>query len=75
LTAVDDHGVADDEGGCVRTEPQDGGGDFAGLPIHPIGSCAITRSRPSAVPPVNRCIISVSTIPGHTALMRMFDDA
>ena len=28
LTAVDDHGVADDGGGCVRTEPEDGGGDF-----------------------------------------------
>jgi hypothetical protein len=28
LAAVDDHGLADDEGGCVRTQPQDGVGDF-----------------------------------------------
>jgi hypothetical protein len=46
-----------------------------GVPIRPIGSCAITLSRPSVVPPVNRCIISVSMIPGQTVLMRMFDDA
>jgi len=34
LAAVHDHGVADDEGGCIRTQPQDGIGDFFGL-AHP----------------------------------------
>ena len=36
---------------------------------------AITARRPSAVPPLKRSIIGVSTIPGHTALMRMFCEA
>ena len=47
----------------------------SGLPILPTGSCAITACRPSAVPPLKRSIIGVSMIPGHTALMRMFDGA
>jgi hypothetical protein len=45
------------------------------FPIRPIGSCAITASRPSEVPPVNCCIISVSMMPGQTALTRMLDCA
>jgi hypothetical protein len=28
LAAVDDHGVADHEGGRVRAQPEDGGGDL-----------------------------------------------
>src|SRR5205823_5755105 len=47
----------------------------SGFPIRPTGSCAITLSCPSGVPPVNRCIIGVSMIPGHTAFTRMFDCA
>jgi hypothetical protein len=34
LAAVDDHGVSDNEGGRIRTEPDNGGGDFLGL-AHP----------------------------------------
>ena len=47
----------------------------SGFPIRPTGSCAITPSRPSAVPPLNRYIIGVSMIPGHTAFTRIFDCA
>ena len=47
----------------------------SGLPILPTGSCAITACRPSAVAPLKRSIIGVSIIPGHTALIRMFDCA
>src|SRR5438477_13143438 len=47
----------------------------SGVPILAIGSCAMTLCSPSRVPPVNRCIIGVSIIPGHTALMRIFDCA
>src|SRR5881227_4053400 len=47
----------------------------SGFPIRPTGSCAITLSRPSGVPPLNRCIIGVSMIPGHTAFTRIFDCA
>src|SRR5215208_5499875 len=45
----------------------------SGVPILPTGSCTITACLPSGVPPLNRCIMRVSMIPGHTALMRMFD--
>ena len=31
LAAVDDHSVSNDEGSCVRTQPDDGGGDLFGL--------------------------------------------
>ena len=41
--------------------------------MRPMGSWAMTLSRPSAVPPVKRSIISVSMMPGQMALMRMFD--
>ena len=34
LAAVDDHGASDDEGGGVRAQPKDGGGDLLGL-AHP----------------------------------------
>src|SRR3712207_1128943 len=47
----------------------------SGLPIRPIGSCAITLPRPSGVPPLKRSIIGVSTMPGHTTFTRMFDFA
>src|SRR5438128_10853252 len=47
----------------------------SGFPIRPIGSCAITLSRPSGVPPLNRSIIGVLMIPGHTAFTRIFDFA
>src|SRR5688572_5220863 len=40
----------------------------AGVPIRPIGSCAITSARPSGVPPLKRCIIAVSMIPGQMAV-------
>lgn len=44
----------------------------SGFPIRPTGSCAITLSLPSGVPPLKRSIIGVLMIPDHTALMRMF---
>jgi hypothetical protein len=47
----------------------------SGFPIRPTGSCAITRSRPSGVPPLKRSIIGVSMMPGHTTFTRMFDFA
>lgn len=34
LAAVDDHGVSNDEGGRIRTQPNDGRGDLLGL-AHP----------------------------------------
>jgi len=43
--------------------------------MRPIGSWAITWSRPSGVPPVKRSILSVSMIPGQMALIRMFEAA
>jgi hypothetical protein len=67
--------VTDDEGGRLRAQPNDSRGDLLGLAILPTGSCAITLSRPSGVPPLKRSIIGVSMIPGHTALMRIFDFA
>src|SRR5205085_11196559 len=42
----------------------------SGVPMRPTGSCAITLSRPSEVPPLKRSIIGVSMIPGHTAFTR-----
>ena len=47
----------------------------SGRPILPIGSWPMTLSRFSEVPPVKRSIISVSMMPGHMALIRMFDAA
>ena len=42
----------------------------SGVPIRPIGSCAITLSRPSVVPPVNRVHHLGVDDPGQTALIR-----
>jgi len=47
----------------------------SGQPMRPMGSWAMTLSRPSSVPSVKRSIISVSTMPGQMALIRMFDPA
>src|SRR4051794_22829558 len=43
----------------------------SGRPMRPIGSWPMTAARPSSVSPVKRRIISVSMMPGQTALMRM----
>ncbi len=40
--------------------------------MRPMGSWAMTRARPSSVPPLNRSIIGVSMMPGQIALIRMF---
>jgi hypothetical protein len=70
LAAVDDHGVPDDERGGVRHSQTTAGAISSGVPIRPIGSCAITAGRPSGgVPPLKRCIISVSMMPGQMALI------
>ena len=75
LAAVDDHGVSDDKGCGVRRQPKDGGRDLLPRAHPPDRLLRDHLSRPPAVPPVNRCIISVSTMPGQTSLARMFDDA
>ena len=57
LPAVDHHRVADDEGGRVRAQPEDGGGDLLGL-AHPADR--LLRDHPRAalgVPPLKRSII------------------
>jgi hypothetical protein len=59
LPAVDDHRMANNESGGVGAKPDNGRGDLVGLSIRPTGSCAITLSRPSAVPPLKRSIIAV----------------
>jgi hypothetical protein len=75
LPADDDHGMANHEGRHIRTQPDDGRGDFLGFP-HPSDRLPRdTRCCPSTVPPVKRCIIEVSMMPGQTALTRMLDCA
>ena len=73
LAAINDHRVSDDEGGPVRAQPDDGCGNLLGA--FPSGRpvLAITLSPPSGVPPLKRSIIGVLMIPGHRALMRMFE--
>src|SRR5699024_7953701 len=43
----------------------------SGRPMRPTGSWAMTRARPSGVPPEKRPIIGVSMMPGQIALMRI----
>ena len=75
LAAIDHQGVPDDEGGRLRTQPDDGRGNLLG-PAHP--SDRLLRDHPLAAlggAPLKRSIIGVSMIPGHTALMRRFNAA
>ena len=66
----DDHGMPDDESRRVRTEPNDCRRDLLGL-SHP----ADRLLRDAGLRPLNRSIIGVSTMPGHTAFTRIFDFA
>jgi hypothetical protein len=75
LPAVDDQGVPEDEQAASEHSETTAAAIASGVPIRPIGSCAITASRPSGVPPLKRCIIAVSMIPGQMALTRMLDAA
>ena len=75
LAAVNDHGLADDEGGGIGAQPKDGCGDLLG-PAHPsYRSWASTAWCPSGVSPKTRSIIWVSMMPGKMAFMRMLDVA
>jgi hypothetical protein len=70
LTAVHDHRVAEDEGGCVRAQPDDDCGNLLGLPIRPIGSFASLGG--TAAEALHHL---VSMITGQIAFTRMFDAA
>lgn len=47
----------------------------SGLPMRPTGSWAMTRARPSGVPPEKRPVIGVSMMPGQIALILMPSEA
>lgn len=47
----------------------------SGVPSRPMGSSAIRASRPPGVLSAKRWIISVSMMPGQTALTRTWDAA